>query len=400
MNSIQELYFTNKDVNQRWSDVKDDFWGDIKKETLNAVKRLIETTMDIEVQDLIGGRRWEHLPKRRNYRNGSYCRNLWTSFGYLKGLKIPRIRVGEMNFKAFKKYQQRTNEVNKLVMEMFLAGISTRRVKEVLEPLYGKQMISAQTVSSISKSLNKEVKKYHRKRIKDEYVYLFFDGVYLKAKSPIHSKSRCMLVAYGIKKDGVRELINFKIARKGESQVAWECFLISLRNAGLKGDGLKMIAIDGNKGLCNAVDIMWPNISIQRCWAHKLRNVSKYLPWKFRGACTIQARDIYDANNKTEAIKAFKEWSKIWKPISSKAVECIEENLEELLNFYDCPKKMRIKLRTTNLIERVFREVRRRTRPISCFTNTESMERIIFAVFNRQNNIWREKPLKEITQNS
>ena len=400
MNSIQELYFTGKDINERWAQVKEDFWGDLKMETLGAVKRLLETTMDIEVQDLAGARRWEHCAGRVNYRNGSYNRSLWTPYGWINSMKVPRVRSGGMSFKVFDKYQQRTEQVNSMITDMFLSGVSTRKVKEVLKPLYGRNMISASTVSAITKVLDTEVEKHHRRDIGDDYRYLILDGIYLNAKSPVRSRRRCILVAYGIKEDGTRELIDFRIARKGESQAAWECFLTSLGNRGFKGKNLKLISVDGGKGMMSALDFIFPDVPKQRCWAHKLRNVANHLPKKLQKACTGQAHDIYDADDAGQAIKAFKTWSKTWRPIAPKAVECLEADLEDLLRFYECPKAMWIKLRTTNIIERVFREVRRRTRPMSCFTNVKSVERIIFAIFNRQNNIWKEKPLKEITQNS
>jgi transposase-like protein len=400
---IKELYFTEEDLDERWREVKEDFWGDLKRETLIGVKRLLETHMEIEVQDIIGTKRWQHMSERYNYRNGSYNRSLWTEYGWIDAIKVPRLRLGGVNTKVFKKYERRSNEVNKLILKMFLAGVSTRRVEEVLKPIYGAETITASTVSNISKELNKLVEKYHSRQLKDDYQYLILDGIYLKAKSPIKSKRRCILVAYGIKEDGRRELIDYKLVRKGESQIAWECFLMNLCNHGLKGENLKLIVMDGNKGLINACDVIWPDVKLQRCWSHKLRNVANYLPKKLQKACTSEAHSIYDAKDKTEAIKAFKRWANVWRPICNKAVECVEGDLEELLNFYDCPQSLWIKIRTTNAIERVFREVRRRTRPISCFTNTESVDRIIFAVFNRQNNIWKDTPLKikyEITQNS
>lgn len=400
MNSIQELHFTGKDVNERWAQVKEDFWGDLKSETLIAVKRLLETTMEVEIQDLAGARRWEHSTKRLNYRNGFYNRNLWTPYGWINSLVVPRLRSGVMKFKTFEKYQQRTETVNSLIKDMFLSGVSTRKVKEVLRPLYDRNVISASTVSAVVKVLDIEVEKHHRRAISDDYHYLFMDGIYLKAKSPVSAKRRCILVAYGIKRDGTRELIDFRLARKGESQAAWECFLTSLRNRGLEGKNLKLISIDGGKGMLNALDFIFPDVPKQRCWAHKLRNVANHLPRKLQKACTGQARDIYDADSYGQAIRAFKTWAKTWRPIAQEAVECLESDLEDLLKFYECPKEMWVKLRTTNIIERVFREVRRRTRPMSCFTNSNSVERIIFAIFNRQNMIWKEKPLKEITQNS
>lgn len=393
MNSIQELHFTGKDISERWAQVKEDFWGDLKSETLIAVKRLLETTMEVEIQDLAGARRWEHSTRRLNYRNGSYNRNLWTPYGWINSLVVPRLRSGVMSFKTFERYQQRTGEVNQLITDMFLAGVSTRKVKEVLKPLYGQNVISASTVSAVTKVLDGAVGKYHARPISDDYRFLFLDGIYLKAKSPVQSRRRCILVAYGIKKDGIRELIDFRLARKGESQAAWECFLTSMRNRGFEGRHLELISIDGGKGMMNALDFIFPDVPKQRCWAHKLRNVANKLPKKLQKACTSQARDIYDAEGAGQALKAFKTWARTWRPIAPDAVKCLEDDLEDLLGFYKCPKTMWVKLRTTNIIERVFREVRRRTRPMSCFTNSRSVERIIFAIFNRQNMIWKDTPL-------
>lgn len=403
-NNVKEIYFTEKDLKERWTEAikisREEIEGEMSRACLLNLKRLLETTMDIEVQELAGAERWEHNAGRRNWRNGTYSRSLWTAFGWINPLNVPRLRNGGTDLKIIERYKRRSYKVDKLILGMFLQGVSTRKVKEVIQPLYGKEMISATTVTRISKELNKEVEKFHCREISDDYKYIFLDGIWLKAKSPIKSRKRCILVVYGIKGNGTRELIDFKLARNGESQVSWECFLTSLYNRGLKGENLDLVTIDGNKGLYNAVDIIWPEVKKQRCWAHKLRNVANKVPRKLQKACTNQARDIYDAKNKHEAMKAFKKWESVWKPIVPDAVECLEKDLEDLLWFYDCTESIRKKVRTTNAIERVFREVRRRTRPMSCFTNTQSVERIIFAVFNRQNNIWREKPLKKITQNS
>jgi putative transposase len=400
MTKVAELDFTDKALNERWSRVKDDFWGDVKVQTILGIKRLLETRMDVEMQDVIGARRWKRVPRRRIYRNGSYYRGLMTSFGWMGNLTIPRIRNGVMRFKCLPNYQRRTGDVDKLVLEMFLAGVSTRRVKEVLEPLMGKQALSSSTVSKISKVLDQQVSCFHHRQITDDFEYLILDGIYLKAKSPVHSRRRCILVVYGIRKNGTREMIDYRLARNGESQAAWECFLTSLNNRGLKGNFLKLAVVDGNRGLWNALNMIWPDVPRQRCWAHKLRNVANHIPKRLQKACTNQAREIYNADSRREAIKAFKWWSRVWRPISPEAVDCLERDLEDLLQFYECPKPMWIKVRTTNIIERIFREVRRRTRPMSCFTNVQSVERIIYAIFYRQNKIWRDKPLKEITQNS
>jgi len=177
----------------------------------------------------------------------------------------------------------------------------------------------------------------------------------------------------------------------------WEGFLLNLFNRGLTGTMLQRIVTDGHQGLMNAVDLTYPGIARQRCWAHKLRNVSNYLRKKDTDMCIREARGIYNAQNRKEALEAYDKWSKKWKSISSEAVNCIEKDLEELLAFYACPQVLYKKLRTTNVIERAFREVRRRTRPMSCFNNTPSIERIVYAVLSHLNDQWGKNPLKEFT---
>ncbi len=398
MSSIAEIYLNDKDLAERWSQVKEDFWGDLKKEQSIALNRLLTTMMEIEVQDLIGSNRWEHNYNRTNYRNGYRYRSLLTSFGYLAELKVPRVREGGIEFKCLKAYKRRTQDIDNMILEMFLSGVATRKVQEVLEPLYGPRCVSATVVSRITKSLNSYVNKYHSRKLDDDYLYLIVDGVYFNVKNPIWKKRRCVLVAYGIKSNGQRELIDFQLAPYGESQTAWENFLYRLYYRGLEGKNLRLIVRDGNKGLKNALSNVFPFVKQQLCWVHKLKNVSNKLPKKLQNVCIQQARDIYNANNYQEALKTFKHWAKVWKPVAPRAVECLNDDIFDLLNFFNEPKSLWTKLRTTNIIERSFREVRRRTRPMSCFQNSDSIQRIIYAIFYKLNKSWENKPLK-ITHN-
>jgi len=400
MESVAEIRFEDKDLFERWSRVKEDFWGDLKTETVRALKRLLEGSLEVEVQDLMGSERWEHNRGRWTYRNGSYQRGLLTGLGHIADLRVPRVRDGGIKWKTIPRYKQRSKDVDEMVIEMFLAGVSTRRVEEVLRPLMGEGVISAGSVSQISKRLDSLVKRFHNRAIKDEYVYLILDGIFLNAKSPAVKKRRCILVVYGVKRDGKREMIDFYLAPQGESQNAWEHFLNNLYHRGLEGRHLRLVVIDGNKGLRNAIELVYPGVEKQRCWAHKLRNVANKVPKKLQEVCINGAREIYEAESYKEGVWNFKKWARIWRPVVPEAVECLEEDIEELLNFFGCPEEDWRRLRTTNIIERVFREVRRRTRPMSCFQNRESVERIIFAIFYRLNQKWENKPLFKITHNS
>jgi len=241
-----------------------------------------------------------------------------------------------------------------------------------------------------------DLKRYHGRRLRDHYLYLFLDGIILKTKTGFGSKKKAVLVAYGIKVDGRRELIDFTVTTS-ESEKQWWRFLNDLSRRGITGEALGLVVTDGNAGLENAVDLIWPFVKRQRCWAHKLRNVANYLKKKHLERCIKEARSIYSAKNKKEAERSYSKWEKQWRPIAPKAVRCIEKDIEELLNFYSCPKEIWGKVRTTNVIERAFREVRKRTRPMSCFNNIQSIERIVYAMLSHLNEQWGKKPIKEFT---
>lgn len=373
----------------------EDAWDMINTSLAVFKKRLIEEALEAERTEVVCCRYHGRSIHRKDSRNGYWKRFLLLRDGCLE-LKIPRVRSGGYESQIIPRYRKRMPEVDQALQRVFLFGVSTRRCAEALSPLLG-DTVSAQTISAIAQALDSEVKVFHTRSVPDRYRYLFLDGIILKIRTGFGSKKKALLVAYGITTEGRRELIDFVIVAH-ESEHAWEGFLGNLLTRGLLGTHLHLIVTDGNPGLANAVDLAYPGIPRQRCWAHKMRNVATYLARKDRDACIREARSIYTAPERKGAIEAYFRWATTWRPISEKAVQCIEKDLEELLNFYSCPAPMRKKLRTTNVIERAFREVRRRTRPMSCFNNTQSIERIVYAVLSHLNDRWGKKPLKEFTQ--
>jgi len=364
-----------------------------------AVKRFrirhIEMALEEERKELICCKPYERTPERRDYRAGYWKRWITLKDGRLQ-VRMPKIRGGSYSSNVIPRYQQRIDEIDAVLMKIFLYGASTRLTGEALRPLLG-EGVSAQTISNIAKGLDEEVKNYHSRRLQDIYLYLFLDGITLKTKTGFGAKKKVVLAAYGITVKGKRELIDFMVV-KHETERVWEGFLNNLYNRGLAGENLGLIITDGHAGLENAVDYIYSGVKRQRCWAHKLRNVANYLRKKDRDSCINEARAIYSASNRGEAVKAFNEWADRWRGEYPKAVKCIEKDLEELLNFYYCPQEIRIKVRTTNVIERAFKEVRKRTRPMSCFNNPQSIERIVYAVLSHLNDQWGLKPLKEFAQ--
>jgi putative transposase len=289
---------------------------------------------------------------------------------------------------VLERYQRRQSRVNGLIREVFLAGVSTRRVGEVLAPVLG-EAPSPQTVSRIARTLDAEVRQYHSRHLQDCYQYLFLDGITLKVKGLTGVKKRLVLCAYGITQEGQRELISFRQATD-ESEAHWEAFLRDLYHRGIEGKTLRLVVTDGCPGLHRALDTVYPYIPRQRCWAHKLRNIASKLPRKYQEACLREAKKIYLAQTRREAVFLFRDWASKWQGVAPRAVMCLEGDLEELLSFLDCPQEQWSKVRTTNAIERAFREVRRRTRPMSCFQNPASVDRIIYGVITHLNHTWKD----------
>jgi putative transposase len=374
-----------------------DTWEGLDKAAKDFKKQLIEAALETERTEILLCRSYERTDGRTDYRNGYWTRYILLKDGRLE-IKMPRIRGLGYESAVIRRYQQRSKDVDAALLRIFLYGASTRLTGQALRPLVG-EAVSAQTVSNIAKSLDGAVGSYHRRKLEDKYLYLFLDGIVLKTRSGFGAKKKTVLAAYGISLDGRRELIDFMVM-KHESEKHWEGFLNNLYRRGLTGDALGLVATDGNRGLENAVDTVYPQVKRQRCWAHKLRNVSDKLRKRDQEPCIKEARAIYSAENKSQAIKEYRSWAKRWKSISPGAVKCLENDVEELLNFYSCPKETWKKLRTTNVIERAFREVRRRTRPMTCFSNSQSIERIVYAVLNHLNSQWEIKPLREFTHKS
>jgi len=380
-----------------WQEVKENFFEeDAKPQVLKLVKQLMESTINEEITVYSGAQWHERTDNRMNYRNGFYERSLITQFGTVDDIEVPRLRYGSFKTCVFRRYKRYQDIVEDLIQDIFLAGVSTRRVGAAISKLLDTK-VSHGTVSRITRRLDSKVREFHKRPLIDEYQYLFLDAINLKIRYNLKYRTRKILVAYGITVFGQRHLLDFRQA-KGESQNAWETIINNLYERGLKGKNLKLITMDGSKALEAAASLVYPDTPIQLCWAHKLRNVSNYCLKKYQEYCTKQAGKIYRQDNKTQAIIEFRRWKKAWENLCPKAVACLERDLHRLVNFYDCPKEHWIKIRTTNVIERSFREIRRRTRVFSCFSNMASCERIVYAIFTHLNNQWKDKPLKEFTQ--
>jgi len=397
-------------VRRRWSLVKDfvqvinqdDFWTNTGMYLRQLTKELIELALEEEMTDYLHRQPYQRSDTSTDYRNGYYCRDLDTTLGPLENIAVPRARSGLFRPNVFARYARRQELVNTLVCNVFLRGISTRDVAATLKPLLGVD-VSASCVSRIAKRLDLAVNQYHQRPLLDEYQFLFLDGIALSVKGARNAKKLLVLVAYGITLFGKKELISFRLAQ-AESTSACEGFLNDLYRRGLEGKNLKLIITDGSKGLINAIDLVYPHAKHQRCWVHKLRNATKTVRKIDLKAFKRDIQSIYNADSYRQARKRFNRFTTTWQQRYPKAVACIEQDIDSLLAFFSIQIKesfrafIRRQIRTTNIIERAFREVRRRTRPMSCFQNTDSVQRIIYAIFCRLNTKWEAAPLPQFTQ--
>lgn len=392
---------TDLTVADLWKEVKDPehLWGDLTREMQRTLKLLLQNRLHDELVAHLRAERYVRTPDRHDVRNGTYRRRLITTWGTIPDLAMPRCRLGGFTSTVLPRYQRRTAAVDRLIRAVFLAGVSTRRVGPTLARLL-EDTVSPATVSSIIQTLDHAVDAWHHRPLRDEYRYLVLDGLTLRVKTPDGTRRRLILVAFGITPSGRRTLIDYALVRT-ESQGAWEAFLTNLACRGLTGLTLRLVTTDGHRGLHAALDLVYPTVPRQACWVHVLRNVAQRLRVRDRDRCLQLARRIYQARSRRAAETALRLWRRAWQRIAPEAVQCVLRDWEALLAFYQVPARDWRRVRTTNAIERAFREVRRRTRPMTCFTNLASCDRIIYAVVHHLNAQWEGRPLsRESTQNS
>jgi transposase-like protein len=239
-----------------WLEVKENFWQeDAKIKVKTLLKELMEETMKEEMTQILG--RSSYKRSADVYRHGYYSRCLVTQFGLIQNIQVPRAKNIQFKTRVFKKYRRFQDVVEDLVEGIFLAGVSTRRVGEAVAKLLDTK-VSHGTVSNITKRLDKKVQEFHNAPILDEYQYLIFDGITLKIRYGGKYHTRRILVVYGITLFGQRKLIGFRQA-KGESQSSWESLMNSLYTRGLKGEHLKLVAMDGSAGLKAAAELIYPH---------------------------------------------------------------------------------------------------------------------------------------------
>lgn len=341
------------------------------------VERVLQRILEAQITEHIGAARYERTEHRKGHRNGYKQRTLKTRVGTLE-LMVPQDRDGTFSTSLFARYQRNEKALVLSLMEMYVEGVSTRKVKEVSEKLCGTSF-SKSTVSRLSTELDCELEAWRNRPLDaDAYPYLFVDARYEKVRAGSRIISEGVLVVCGVRDDGYREILAVDVADV-ESEATYQDLFRSLKERGLKG--VELIVSDDHKGLKAAIARHFHGASHQRCQVHFMRNLLQKLSYDKRKELAADLRTIFDAPNRDLAMALAEEVADKWcKEGYLKVAEQIEEHIEECLVCLAFPESHRRRIRSTNGLERINQEIRRRTRVVRIFPNRESCLRLVTAV--------------------
>lgn len=349
------------------------------------IQQVVQQVLEAEMDEAVGAQKSERTPDRLGYRSGYYSRTLMTRVGKLE-LRVPQDRQGRFRTDVFERYQRSEKALVGALAEMYVQGVSTRKVKAITEELCGHEF-SASTISRINQSLDEELEKFAGRQLEEEYPYLILDARYEKVRDEGVIRSQAVLVAIGINWRGRRCVLAAELANR-ESQSSWKQFLEGLRKRGL--NGVLFVASDDHVGLRKAIREVVPEAAWQRCYVHFLRNALDYLPRKADDDCLMELRWIYDRRNLEEARRDLTAWLAKWGTRYPKLCAWVEENIEETLTFYRLPGQHHKHMKSTNLLERLNEELKRRTLVVRIFPNGASCLRLIRALAVEMHENWIE----------
>ena len=352
-----------------------------------ALRKLLEAifnaVLKAEASEQVGADLYERTDERQTYRNGYRERQFKTRVGSLE-LLIPKLRNGTFSTTLFANYERSERALVLALMEMVLQGVSTRKVSNITETLCGTSF-SKSTVSKLCEELDKEVEQFRRRPLTKAYPFLIVDAIYVKARDAGRVKSKGLLVAIGVNEDGNREVLGFK-AGDGESYEIWFSFFSELKEQGLHG--VDLVVSDQHKGLVKAILEQFEGASWQRCQTHFSRNVLDKVPKKTQREVKVWLKDLYNSPNLAEARIRKDALVDYLEKYAPKAVEILDAGFDDITAVFQLPEVCRRRLRTSNSIERVNQELRRRERVIRIFPNEASIERLLGSLLIEMHENW------------
>lgn len=341
-----------------------------------SIRHTMITVLEEEVNDFIQAEPYQRTQERKDYRNGHYERDLVTTAGEIEDLPVPRTRQG-FRTELFERYQRRMAELDEAILDMFVKGVSTEQVGNVIETLTGTHP-STSTVSRVFHSLESEFEIWKKRPLQAHYLYVFADGTYFTV---IYDETGCkmpVLAIIGIDEEGIREVLGFTVGDR-ENQDAWEDLLDNLKERGMVQVDLWIT--DGNQAMINAISAKFSQAKRQRCIKHKMENILGYIPKKQQDLVTPELKAIFYQSSREKADQEVAAFITKYDRIYPSAVECLKRDLDACLTFYSFPEQHWKFIRTTNSIERLFGEVKKRSHKMAAaFRNENSCMLMFYAI--------------------
>ena len=349
------------------------------------VRAVVEATLEAEMTAALGAEKGERSAARLGYRSGYYGRTLVTRVGVLE-LRVPQDRDGRFSTRLFERYQRSEKALVAALAEMYVQGVSTRKVKAITEELCG-HAFSASAISEINKTMDAELAAFFGQRLKKPYPYLILDARYERVRAAGVIMSQAVLVAIGVDWEGRRNVLGVELANR-ESATSWKDFLVGLKARGL--EGVEFVVSDDHEGLRRAIRETLPAAAWQRCYVHFLRNALDHLPRRAGDDCLQELRWLYDRRDLAEARQDLARWLTKWQAKHPKLCDWAEENIEETLTYFCLPQQHHKHMKSTNMLERLNQELKRRTHVVRIFPNAASCLRLVRALAVETHENWLE----------
>src|SRR4028118_1372705 len=349
------------------------------------VEQTVQQVLEAEMEEALQAGKGERTGERLGYRSGYYNRTLITRVGKIE-LRVPQGRQGRFRTEVFERTQRSEKALVMAMMEMYIQGVSTRKVKAITEELCGHEF-SSSTVSRIVQKLDEELERFACRRLEEPYPYLVLDARYERVREDGTVRSQAVLVAIGINWEGRRSVLAVDLASR-ESASSWKQLLLSLRQRSLTG--VEFVVSDDHPGLRRAIQEVFPEAAWQRCYVHFLRNALDHLPRRADDDCLQELRWIYDRRDAQEARRDLAAWLGKWSKRYGKLCAWVEDNIEETLSFYRLPKAHHKNMKSTNMLERLMEEIKRRTLVVRIFPNAASCLRLVRALAVELDENWIE----------
>jgi putative transposase len=370
----------------------------IRVEIRDNVGEYLSSLMEVERSEFLGRQWYEHGQGDVNHRNGSYPRN-FTLKGIGKvNVRVPRDREGAFKTQIIPRSKRYEDELRQDLSMMFLSGVSTRTLSMMSERLIGRR-ISATEVSNANKELIDAVERWRNRDLSGEPIkYMFLDGVNFDMRIDGSVEKVPVLVAIGVTETGHKRVLGFQAGDK-ESAPTWREFFKDLKTRGLNGTNMVLGVMDGLPGLEKVFREEFPKAKVQRCQVHVSRNVLAKVPRKLKKAVADDLRSIFYASSKKKAMAFFDIFKDRWQQDLPSAVKCLENSIESCLTFFICPEEEWISLRTTNIIERLNKEFKRRTKPMEILAGENACYMLLAFISLKMEMHWKSNPIGKVRQN-